>query len=367
MLTDCYLPRLGGIEVQVADLSARLVARGHEVEVFTLTPGAVGFGQTETLDGIRVHRLGVRLPRQLLVNPLATRGLRAQLEGFDVAHIHMGVVSPFASDCGFVTSRMSLPTTMTWHCVLDKAESAVRAAGIVRRWAQSGMTMNAVSDVAATPLRRIVDGPPVTVLPNGIDVDAWRPTSGRPLLGDGVVRFVSAMRLEARKRPVQLVEAMAKVRAAAPRAGVRLEILGEGSERAKVERTVDRLGAKDWVSLPGRVPRDTLKERYAASDVFVSPSVLESFGIAALEARVAGLPVVGRVGSGISEFVTDDVNGFLANDDEELVRRLTTLAVHPSVRSRMTAYNLKTDPAQGWDQVVQAAEAEYARARALAG
>jgi glycosyltransferase involved in cell wall biosynthesis len=175
------------------------------------------------------------------------------------------------------------------------------------------------------------------------------------------------MRLEARKRPVQLVEAMAKVRAAAPRAGVRLEILGEGSERAKVERTVDRLGAKDWVSLPGRVPRDTLKERYAASDVFVSPSVLESFGIAALEARVAGLPVVGRVGSGISEFVTDDVNGFLANDDEELVRRLTTLAVHPSVRSRMTAYNLKTDPAQGWDQVVQAAEAEYARARALAG
>ena len=99
----------------------------------------------------------------------------------------------------------------------------------------------------------------------------------------------------------------------------------------------------------------------------VAPAKLESFGIAALEARVAGLPIVGRVGSGISEFVTDDVNGFLADDDEELVRRLTTLAVHPSVRSRMTAYNLKTDPAQGWDQVVQAVELEYARAGALAG
>ena len=367
MLTDCYLPRLGGIEVQVADLSARLVARGHEVEVFTLTPGSAGYGQAEKLDGILVHRLGVRLPRQLLINPLATRGLRGQLAGFEVAHIHMGVVSPFAYDCSFVTTRMGLPTTMTWHCVLDKAEPAVRAAGVVRRWAHSGMAMNAVSDVAATPLRRIVDGPPVLVLPNGIDVDAWRPSGGRPLLGDGIVRFVSAMRLEARKRPVQLVEAMAKVRTAAPRAGVRLEILGEGSERAKVERTIERLGAQEWVSLPGRVPRDTLKERYAASDVFVSPSVLESFGIAALEARVAGLPIVGRVGSGISEFVTDDVNGFLADDDEELVRRLTTLAVHPSVRSRMTAYNLKTDPAQSWDHVVQTAESEYARARALAG
>ena len=40
MLTDCYLPRLGGIEVQVHDLSARLRAAGHEVEIFTATPGS---------------------------------------------------------------------------------------------------------------------------------------------------------------------------------------------------------------------------------------------------------------------------------------------------------------------------------------
>ena len=115
MLTDCYLPRLGGIEVQVADLSARLVARGHEVEVFTLTPGGVAYGHVEILNGIPVHRLGVRLPRQLLVNPLATRGLRDELKSFDVAHIHMGVVSPFASDCGFLTTRRGLPSTMTWQ------------------------------------------------------------------------------------------------------------------------------------------------------------------------------------------------------------------------------------------------------------
>jgi glycosyltransferase involved in cell wall biosynthesis len=362
MLTDCYLPRLGGIEVQVADLSARLVARGHEVEVFTLTPGAVRYGQVEALDGIRVHRLGVRLPRQLLVNPLATRGLRAQLEGFDVAHIHMGVVSPFAADCGMVTTRMHLPTTMTWHCVLDKAEAAVRAAGVVRRWAHAGMAMNAVSDVAATPLRRIVDGPPVHVVPNGIDVDAWRPAGGRPLLGDGIVRFVSAMRLEARKRPVQLVEAMAKVRTAAPRAGVRLEILGEGPERPAVERLIARHQASGWITLPGRVTREDLKARYAAADIYVSPTILESFGIAALEARTVGLPIVGRAGSGVGEFVTDDVNGFLAHSDDEMVRCLTTLVIHPGVRARMRQHNQSVPPTQDWPTVVGLAETEYRRA-----
>ena len=359
MLTDCYLPRLGGIEVQVHDLAVRLVERGHEVEVFTITPGGVGYGQTEVLDGIPVHRYGVHLPRQLLANPLAATRLQGRLGDFDVAHIHMGVISPFATDAAAVTRRVGLPATMTWHCVLDKLEPVVKALGQVRRWAEQGMAMNAVSQVAAEPLRRLT-GARIAVLPNGIDYESWRVS--RPLLQDGTVRYVSAMRLERRKRPVQLIELMAKVRAAAPRADVRLEIFGEGSERAKVERAIERVGGRDWITLAGRVPRATLRERYAASDVYVSPAVLESFGIAALEARCTGLPVVGRIESGIGEFVTDEVNGFLAGSDPELVRRLTALAIHPSVRARMTTWNQQHPPAQSWPQVVEVAEAEYRRA-----
>ena len=73
LLSDCYLPRLGGIEVQVHDLASRLVERGHDVEVFTATPGHHGerYGATEVLDGIRVHRVALRLPGDLPVNPLA--------------------------------------------------------------------------------------------------------------------------------------------------------------------------------------------------------------------------------------------------------------------------------------------------------
>ena len=38
LVSDCYLPRLGGIEVQVHDLAQRLVAQGHEVVAYTVTP-----------------------------------------------------------------------------------------------------------------------------------------------------------------------------------------------------------------------------------------------------------------------------------------------------------------------------------------
>ena len=58
-------------------------------------------------------------------------------------------------------------------------------------------------------------------------------------------------------------------------------------------------------------------------------------GIAALEARTVGLPIVGRAGSGVAEFVADDVNGYLAESDDDMVRCLTSLVIHPGVRVRM--------------------------------
>jgi glycosyltransferase involved in cell wall biosynthesis len=94
---------------------------------------------------------------------------------------------------------------------------------------------------------------------------------------------------------------------------------------------------------------------------------LESFGIAALEARTVGLPVVGRWGSGLQEFVTDGVNGYLAADDEAMAGALARLVADPELRGTMTAYNLGTSPAQSWGRILDSAEAEYRRAIALMG
>ncbi|HEU5000036.1 MAG TPA: glycosyltransferase family 4 protein [Lapillicoccus sp.] len=364
LLSDCYLPRLGGIEVQVHDLAAQLTARGHHVEVFTATPGTQGerYGATEEVDGITVHRMALRLPSDLPVNPLAPLRMRDRLAGFEVAHVHMGVVSPFAVDAAFLTMRLGLPTAMTWHCMLDRFASVVSLLGVVRRWAARGMAMSAVSDVAAAPLRRVLgEAGSVAVLPNGIDVGAWRPHGARP--DDGVVRFVTAMRLANRKRPVPLMRVMRGVRLLVPSdRAIALEVLGEGPDRGSVERYLAEHDMSSWVSLPGRVPRASVRERYAAADVYISPARLESFGIAALEARTSGLPVVARSGSGVGEFVEDGVNGFLAGDDAAMGEALARLAADDELRARMRAHNLDHPPAQDWPRVAEQAEAEYLRA-----
>jgi glycosyltransferase involved in cell wall biosynthesis len=94
---------------------------------------------------------------------------------------------------------------------------------------------------------------------------------------------------------------------------------------------------------------------------------LESFGIAALEARTVGLPVVGRWGSGLEEFVKDGLNGYLAADDDAMAGSLARLVVDDELRGSMTSYNRINPPEQSWDHILDAAEAEYRRAIALAG
>jgi glycosyltransferase involved in cell wall biosynthesis len=375
LLSDCYLPRLGGIEVQVHDLATRLISRGHDVEVFTATPGEHGErgGFVDDVAGVAVHRLALNLPFELPVNPLAPRVLKKRLVdgGFDVAHIHMGVVSPFAVDCARVSTGLGLPTAMTWHCMLGSLEPVFRAAGYVRRWASRGVAMSAVSAVAAEPLQRVVGADSVVaVLSNGIDVDRWATSPGAQAperaAGDGV-RVVSAMRLAARKRPMPLLRIMARVRGLVPaETAISLEILGEGPDRARLERFVTAHQMGGWVRLPGRVSRDELRETYAAADIYVAPAPLESFGIAALEARTVGLPVVGRLGSGLAEFVKDGLNGYLAADDAAMAGSIARLVSDNALRGSMTAYNRDNAPEQSWGRILDGAEGEYRRAIALA-
>ncbi|WP_068423779.1 glycosyltransferase family 4 protein [Janibacter terrae] len=355
LLSDCYPPRTGGIESQVGDLAAQLAAAGHEVEVFTATAGGAG------TEGVRVHRLSTPLSMGLPVNPFAPPEARRLLAvgGFDVAHVHLGVVSPFAWDMTRVTTSLGLPTALTWHCVLDGAAPAIGPA--VRRWVRRGAVLSAVSAFAADGVRRAARGGPVTVLPNGIDPSAWPPgpvRTGRP------VRVVSASRLAPRKR----VGAMLSVVAAAHRrlgpGTMVLDVYGEGPLRPWLEARVAALGLADVVHLRGRVTRTELAAAWREADVYLSPTRLEAFGIAALEARTAGLPVVARGDSGVREVVADGRSGLLAEDDTGLADALVRLVADETLRTRIARHNTRTPPAQTWERVVDLAVAEYRRAGA---
>jgi glycosyltransferase involved in cell wall biosynthesis len=370
LLTDCYLPRLGGIEVQTHDLAAQLRDRGHEVEVFTATLGQQRqrHGFIEHVDGIPVHRMAIRLPWELPVNPFAPPEVKRRLRAgaFDVAHVHMGVVSPFATDLAGVALGLGLPTAITWHCLMERSQPVFRVLGHARRWGASGAALSAVSGVAAASVQQVVGrGSEVRVFPNGIDATLWRPPPRPPRDADAPVRVVAAMRFAARKRPLAVLEVAARARSLAGNRPMTLTLFGEGPERRRLERFAATQGLGDWLTMPGRVGRDRLRQSYWDSDVYLTPARLEAFGIAALEARTAGLPVVARRDTGVGDFVVDGVNGLLGGDDAALAGGLARLLAEPQLLRRIADTNRTVAPAQDWPSVAALAEDEYRRAGAV--
>lgn len=367
LLSDCYLPRLGGIEVQVDELARRLHAAGHESAVFTATVGEQGqrAGEVEDHAGVEVHRFALRMPLGIPVNPLAPAAVRDRLTsgGFDVAHVHMGVVSPFAVDMARTALGLGIPTAITWHCVLDRSRSVMRLAGYSRRWAARGAALSAVSSMAA---RRVEDiaATSVQVLPNGIDPTWWQPKQAHQP-DDGLVVVNAAMRLARRKKPHRVLSIVEAAAAKLPeQVRLKVNLFGSGPQRRLLQRSIQRAGFADTLTLRGRVTRDQLRTEHQRADIYLNPALLEAFGIAALEARTAGLPVIARRGTGVEDFVEDGINGRLAHTEADMVDALVELASDPAARARMAATNASTPPTQSWDRVIATCLDEYARAGA---
>jgi glycosyltransferase involved in cell wall biosynthesis len=121
-----------------------------------------------------------------------------------------------------------------------------------------------------------------------------------------------------------------------------------------------------WVSLPGRFDRDQIRDLYRRADIFVAPATLESFGIAALEARSAGVPVVARREGGVGGFVAPG-EGVLVGSDAEMVAAITRLVAEPVAREAMAARCRSAEPPFAWPQVLARTEEAYVTAQVRAG
>jgi glycosyltransferase involved in cell wall biosynthesis len=364
-VTDCYLPRLGGIERQVHGLATAQQQLGHDVEIITAVPAGI----TGEPDGFRVHRpRGVDSSRSA-ITPIRYRGCLAgrRIVGrgdFDVVHVHASTFSPL----GYLTASScagQVPTAVTLHSLWAYATPVFAAADSLLGWRRWPVAWSAVSSVAADGLASVLRGPTVSVLPNGVRAEDWSLPVQTRTATDRVV-IVSTMRLAARKRPLQLLRMLHAVRQQVP-ASIRIEvdIIGDGPLAPRLREFLHNRQMADWVHLHGQLPAAEIRRRYADADLYVSPATLESFGIAALEARAAGLPVIAFAQTGVADFVRDDHEGVLVGSDAEMATAMAALVRSPDRRNRIRLHNSGTTPSQTWPSVTTLSQELYDRAQAL--
>ncbi len=362
-VTDCYLPRMGGIERQVEGLARAQTAIGHEVDVITSVAPA-GPAAAEAANPVLVrgpHRSGSRAGSIRYLSTLS--GRRAVLDGgYDLVHVHASTFSPLSYLAAGAASRSGVPTVATLHSLWSYATPIFRCFDLALDWRRWPITWTAVSEVAAASLSEVLrPHSAISVLPNGVTPALW---SVRPLPRDANrVVIVSVMRLAARKRPLHFLKTLRAVRAQVP-ASVRLQvrIVGDGPKREAMRHYLDRHQMSDWVRLTGQLEQPAIRELFRGADLYASPATLESFGIAALEARCAGLPVVAFAGTGVSDFVQHGRNGLLVDNDAAMANALATLARSAGARDELSEHNRTTDSGFSWDRVLHTCEDVYTRA-----
>jgi glycosyltransferase involved in cell wall biosynthesis len=155
-------------------------------------------------------------------------------------------------------------------------------------------------------------------------------------LPTGVRIVLSIGRLSKEKAHADLIAAMVDVKRACG-VPVALVIVGDGPERARLERLCTQLGVADLVHIVGY--RDDVSPYYAAADVFALPSHSEGSPNVLLEAMDAGVPIVATAVGGVSEMIRHGEQAWLVqrSDREGLARGIVALLSDAGLRAKITS------------------------------
>ena len=355
----------GGVIEHVRNLGRWLRQLGHEVRVFAPASGR-RHGDVE--EGL--YRIGRAIPvpvnasvaRITLSFHLARRVSDIlERERFDVLHFH----EPLMPALPITLLRMSRTVNVgTFHAYARSNLGYYYGRPLLKPYLRRLQLALAVSPAARDFVRHYFDVP-VRVIPNGIDIDTFRPDHP-PIrhLRDDRVNVLFVGRLEKRKGLRDLLRAYEYLKVRVPHS--RLVLVGDGPLRSSVESYVSSHRVPDVV-MAGFVPAEVLPRYYASADIFCAPATgSESFGIVLLEAMATGLPVVATEIPGYLSVADPGVDTLTVRPKApaELGAALTVLGRDADLRRRMGAAGLAKARRYSWREVTGQVIQAYQDARA---
>ncbi len=326
-----YYPavRYGGPIRSVHGLCKALVARGHEVHVYTSSMDGrddldVPLVDPVDMDGVRIHYFRVPALRRLCWCPALGTTLARDIDGFDVLHLHSVFLWPtFAA--ARIAARAGVPYVvsprgMLGRTVIESKSRLVKTAWIrliERRTLLQAAAVHATAELEAAEIRGLgLPVPRMICVPNGVDWPAEsRPGAGSPLADPRQPYALFLSRLDPKKGLDRLIEAWRWV------PDLDLVIAGndESGYRRELDRMVERAGLQARVRFIGAVADEHKWTLYANAVLFLLPSYSENFGNVVAEAMAMGCPVVVTPEVGIARLVQETGAGLVCAGDPRLL------------------------------------------------
>jgi 1,2-diacylglycerol 3-alpha-glucosyltransferase len=376
MMTNTYLPHVGGVARSVSTFAEEFMREGHDVLVVApefdgkklAAKAEAMVERVPSLRNFNGSEFSVRLP-------LAT-ALSDRLEAFqaDIIHAH----HPFLlGDTALrVAMNKNVPIIFTHHTRYEDYTHYVPFSDAMKEVAIQLPThfanlcdgVIAPSESIARMIRRRGVTTTIKVIPTGIDVKAFASADGArfrermKIPADSLV-IGHVGRLAQEKNLGYLAEAVAPFLAREPNA--RFLVVGDGPWRDQMKDVFRQHGVASRLLLAGKRTGRVLREAYRAMDVFAFASKSETQGMVVAEAMAAGVPVVALNASGVREVVMDDTNGYLlpANASAETFTRALAKCAAKEERSRLSAGAQETAAQFSREQSAKKALAFYDETR----
>ncbi len=336
----CY-PTYGGSGVVATELGMELAARGHEIHFVTYAPPirlSELNHQPDLARRICYHEVEV-MNYPLFDYPpydlaLATKMVEvAEHYELDLLHVHYAIphsVSAYLAQAMLAPRHLPFVTTLHGTDVtlvgLDRSFLPITRFAIEQSNGVTAVSQNLLE----VTRREFKVRKPIEVIPNFVNCDRYQrleaPEQRRQYAPDGEFLIAHLSNFRPVKRITDVVEIFARIRAALP---ARLLLIGDGPERGNAEYLVREKGISDVVQFLGK--QDAVYEKLGVCDLFLLPSDLESFGLAALEAMACEVPVIASDVGGMREVIDPGKDGFLlpARDVEAMARAAIELLGNP--------------------------------------
>ncbi len=385
-------PRYEGdvIAPWLVELLQRLKAAGHDVEVFCSAYRGGGGREYAGIPVLRFRYFPARwedlthdeaapdrmrrswryavMPAFYVAGGMLAIWRLGRRRRYDVVHVHWPM--PHAVFGAIARATCGARLVTLWYGVeLRWVQASLPWLRWLVRWAlKTSDQVVAISSYTASEIGR-VSNVPVRVIPYTVGIPDAPPPAPVARHDDGF-RILFVGRLVERKGVAQLIEA---VRQLSPALEARLDVIGDGPERSRLEALVREGGLGERVALRGRVSAEELRAAYEAADVLALPSILDSrsdtegLGVVLLEAMSYGVPVIGSRVGGIPDIIVDGETGLLVppGDATVLARTLERLATDAQLRARLgRAGREHVREHFSWDRIVAQWEECYAAARA---
>lgn len=368
-----FPPLGGGAGRGTHNLARELAAQGHDVEVLTSRAG--GFPKSELIEGFKVYRV---LSFRKGIHDCGFRGAFTYLlfaapkflrltssNQYDVIHYFFSlptgllrylpgrhrqvpyIISLRGSDVpGYDDYNKNL---QRMHKVLLPITRAL--------WRGAARVVALSKDLATSALRSdpIVK---IDVVPNGIESELFlKNNSVKEQQGaEKPIELICVARLIERKGIQHLLMALAEMKES-----LHLTVVGEGNYMPELQALATRLNLDDRVNFYGYCPREKLVGLYNRSDIFVLPSMAESFGMVFVEAMSCGLPVIGARVGGVPDIISES-NGILVEPGsvKSIAVAIRTLAGDSELRNAMASENrIKAVDEYSWSSVADKYQAIY--------